>query len=278
VEVKENIYEHALRDGGFFKVPLSITTRNEYTNLPPVCRTNKLERSIATLVLIRNSIIRLKRSIDIGFLCRWLDMVYVVQTKFMTTVNKMQVYYPGSHYTYGFIRNLIFASKFPALTDLSIAINSRGILNIAEGNFPLYRNMDDDDSDDDMDYVSDSEEEDKLASRDETLSAYGLSHIARCENLIRLTLHVPNTIESYGIDDFDISHVDKVADWCKETFMEANSRALTVEMVCFKSSGKSIRTKAGKDAGRGSDLTWVEKSRVCAEDEALGHNLKYAWI
>jgi hypothetical protein len=67
VEVKENIYEHALCDGRFFKVPLSITTRNEYTNLPPVCRTNKLERSIATLVLIRNSIIRIKNPLISAF-------------------------------------------------------------------------------------------------------------------------------------------------------------------------------------------------------------------
>jgi hypothetical protein len=260
VEVKENIYEHVLRYGGFFQVPLRIDIAHELVKLPSVCRTNKLERSISTLVLARNTVLRLSGLSDYALLLQWLKAVRIPEDRFMQAVKKIQIIYRNRD---SFIQNLSFAARFPVLTNLTITVSAWKLVEISqeydEVNEDRYGNS----------YVNANP-----AGRCHMKEYFGLKQIDGCKALSSLTLHKLGHINwsAFGLFYFGVSDVHHVAEVCQKSFMEANGRHLTVEMAYSYFCGKP-RSKVGKDREQYSDWTGMDADLEREGDMALQYGL-----
>jgi hypothetical protein len=261
LEVKEMIYEHALRAIGCFDKPLRFhlsdchnKDRPRLPLLPGFCLTNKLERSISTLVLARNTILRLSFDINSILVLRSMDAIGVPKIKFMAAVKKIQVEYD---IRVGCVDdNLFFASECQGVADLSITIEWQDLEEISE---TLYECDEDSDTED---------EDDEGTSRDQVLGNHGLHGIAKCQALTRLTFQIPNFRIGVRTGWIDHAHVDRVAELYQEAFLEADGRALHVEMAVT-----THRCVVGKDVKEDSSDRMREYEGIdCHGDEALHWN------
>jgi hypothetical protein len=280
VEVKEQIYEWALRKERKFQIPAVLQVapptsfrpeRARFPSLPAMCVTNKLERSIVTLVLVRNTMLRLTHATDSEIILKWLDDIKVSEKRFTTSVKKMQLCYkPDMGWTDLAKTHMSFAMKCPALAGLTISIPT-GQLKI----MPKKLHNDKETFQHGLGRLLQSLlEVPKPLTCDQMVKKFGLELITDCPTLICLTLHVPSTAEILTNGHSAISNIDEVADWCKETFMEAHGRALPVELLIGSSFRRGTkRIKLGKGVGPRLGSTWYKDGQICLEDEAFSHGL-----
>jgi hypothetical protein len=217
--------------------------RTRFPSLPAVCVTNKLERSIATLVPARNTILRLSHNDAVTF-TSLINYIGFPKGKFMTALKKIQLVYSEN----SFVANLLFASMLPVLANLTITIDARDM-------FKVSRERDPWDEKGDSDRYLPSYKDVKAASRSHVLNTFGLSEIGGCKALTRLTFQMPNFASVYEIgwiEYWDVDHVAKMI--CQESFMEGNAEALSVEMIC-NYKGKPRRLRIGKYCQKYTGLT-----------------------
>jgi hypothetical protein len=257
-EIKEQIYEYAMRNDGCFNIPLRTDFRTGIPSLPGICLTSKLERSIAALVLARNTILRLSHKDRVRFM-RWLNSIGFPKSKFMTALKKIQLMYSDN----SFVANLFFASTLPVLVDLTITIEMGRLVGIDR-----ERDLRDDNVYSDWNFPNDKDV--KAAIPSQVLNTFGLSQIGGCKALSRLTFQIPDFVRIYEIGWLEYWNVDHVAKVCQEIFMEGNGRALDVEMTCdYK--GRSRRLKVGKVSEELGGATWtrITEGLACDGVEAL---------
>jgi hypothetical protein len=100
VEIKEKIYEYAMRMDRQFNIPIYAAQAKGasfndgvYPHIHATCRTNKLERTIATLVMIRNSTVCLHRDTDVKSMTKWIKEATGDAEQGFSAVRKVKVKY-----------------------------------------------------------------------------------------------------------------------------------------------------------------------------------------
>jgi hypothetical protein len=261
IEVKERIYEYALRNGGFFNIPLRVANMVEIPKLPRLCIINKLERSISTRVLARNTVLRLFRHSDYTVFLQWLKAIQIPKEKFMLAVKKIQIVYEDRD---SFVQNLSFLTKFPVLAELTITIEASSMLDISQ-------ERDDDNNDEDDEDVEDDDWDldENPADEYHILERFDLKQVAGCKALTSLTFHILGHIFVSEIGKLSLSDVDHVAAVCQVSFMEANGRELTVDMASSNIQKKPRRFKVGKEMENYSYWTRMNAGLKREGDEVL---------
>jgi hypothetical protein len=226
VEIKEKIYEHALRDGGHFKEPLQAKPhfpfkphhlRTPY--LPNVCCINKSKRSIATLVLVRNNVLRLSNTADITVILEWINEIGVPETKFFKAVKKVELCYWSSLGCGKFTKSLSFAAKCPVLTDLTLTIPAVELLENAALIMELRADR----------YTNLVMPPPRVLTIEDVAFHFELFGITDCIALQRLTLHISDFSDQDDVDDED---VDELAKEFQNFFMREDNQALNIEILC----------------------------------------------
>jgi hypothetical protein len=217
-----------------FKIPpvLQITPpmifqrdRTRFPSISAMCATNKLERSIATLVVVRNTMLRLVYATDFEIMLKWLSSIKFSEQKFMTSVKKIQLCYKRAT---DFIEtHMSFVIKCSTLANLIVSIPNRELWITILREAPLVQELP------------------KCLTCDQVVKKFGLDLIAECAALTRLTFHIPFIMALLGSGHFAIADLDQVADWCKKAFMKAHGRALVVELVWSSDTGQTKTTKVG---------------------------------
>jgi hypothetical protein len=100
IEIKQDIYEHAMHMDGQFDIPIHVAQvrgasfdDGVYPQIHATCRTNKLERAIATLVMIRNSVVCLSRHTDAGVMTDWIQEATGDARQGLSVVRSVEIRY-----------------------------------------------------------------------------------------------------------------------------------------------------------------------------------------
>lgn len=126
VEVREMIYEHAMRSGGHFDTPTSVTCRAAHTSYvlhnqtPPACFTNTVERLVAASVFIRNFPFFLTGESDAARMTAWLEQFG--HRHGFCSVNDMQLNYVPSNRHQSLFHRIQLARNCPGLRILTISV------------------------------------------------------------------------------------------------------------------------------------------------------------
>jgi hypothetical protein len=245
VEIKEQIYVHVLRNDGhlYFIVhatTLQLIVRNYYRprrlqyprcdRLPEVCQTNKLERTIATLTLIRNAVLP-----DAKIVTRWARDMSVDQSCLFSAIKRIQLRHDPSGQSRGFQD---FAKRCPGLRDLTISMGVRELCRDRRGLTWEIMN-------------EDSLPQKRKLSCAEMVSKFDLAGIAEYTALQRLTFHICDFYLRAPFLPVNDDVVDEVAAWCWKEFAQKNGEDLLTEMYC---------------QGRGWNYTWIEVGKGIERD------------
>jgi hypothetical protein len=127
VEIREMIYEYAMRNDGVFDLPIHVTPRDKSAHLlglnrrvPAVCFTSKTEQTIATGVLIRHSTFRLSHEPHAGFLSYWLK--HIDDGSGFRSVRRVEIGYDPVLHSRNFARDFELLRRCPGLRDLDFVI------------------------------------------------------------------------------------------------------------------------------------------------------------
>lgn len=126
VEIREIIYEHAMRSGGHFAAPSSAASRAARTSyvlhnqIPAACFTNSVERLVAASVFIRNFDFVLSRESDAARISAWLEQFG--DRYGFCSVKNMQLNYVSSNQQQSLINRIHFVRHCPGLRDLTVSI------------------------------------------------------------------------------------------------------------------------------------------------------------
>jgi hypothetical protein len=229
VEIKEQIYEHAMRNEGRFDLPLQIRFPDlvnspycPFPVLPRVCFINKDERAIATLVLVRNSVLYLRHASDATVLLEWIDGMAISKKRFFLAISKMRVVFDPS-LRGGLMDSLSFASKCQALTDLTITIHVDELLcpdsdMIAAVSYATATG----------DRAGLDIHEPPMLTLAQMVLKFGLTGISGCTELQRLTLDMQDFLY---LPETEEKAVEEMAEWCRNAFKQVNGRAINVEIA-----------------------------------------------
>jgi hypothetical protein len=147
VEIRERIYEHAMRQGGHFshlthvdglKWDTSHITQRRSGCLPNVCFTSKVERLIATSVFIRNTTFHLSTWADATILALWLEKEQEHGHRFRS-VRSMELSYIPSGWPIGFNEHFDLLQRCSGLRELIVRIplNSSNFVVYNDAHVPI---------------------------------------------------------------------------------------------------------------------------------------------
>jgi hypothetical protein len=232
VEIKERIYEYTMLIAGHFKValrapPYDRTKRYHpcFPNLPSMYYINKVECSIAALVLLRNSVLYLSQPGDTTIFLKWNAAFAVPENKFFTAIKKLHLTYRPPLGNGLFIESLSFAARCPVLVDLTIAIPFKEWLR-------LRRNLT-------MAFMDGLMKGDwsgmKNVGRPVMVLAqadlkFGLAAVSRCTSstaLQRLTLHTAGFPRRPAMT----KHFLAMAEWFRNALEQENGKVIVVEIL-----------------------------------------------
>ena len=123
VEIREMIYEFAMRQGGHLKRPLCATTattsayRSFKKPFPAVCFLSRVESSVAISVFIRSSDFYLFREGDAAILFQWLRKLRALHL-----VRQLHISYIPQHRHQGFAKDLKSLRQCDNLKEVRISI------------------------------------------------------------------------------------------------------------------------------------------------------------
>jgi hypothetical protein len=144
VEIKEKIYEYAMRMDGQFSIPIYAAQAKGasfedgvYPQIHATCRTNKLEHAIATLVMIRNSIVCLHRDKDVKSMTKWIKEATGDAEQGFSAVRKVKVKYVSRFRMIKTDADMKFLEACPNLHTVSLEFSHRK-LSVVEPSNSLY--------------------------------------------------------------------------------------------------------------------------------------------
>jgi hypothetical protein len=144
VEIKEKIYEYAMRMDGQFNIPIYAAQAKGasfddgvYPQIHATCRTNKLERAIATLVMIRNSTVCLHRDTDVKSMTKWIKEATGDAEQGFSAVRKVKVKYVSRFRMIKTDADMKFLEACPNLHTVSLEFSHRK-LSVVEPSNSLY--------------------------------------------------------------------------------------------------------------------------------------------
>jgi hypothetical protein len=214
IEIKEKIYEHAMRMDGQFVIPIHAAQADGasfddgvYPQIHATCRTNKLERAIATLVMLRNSTVCLRRHTDAGIMTDWIQQATGDAKQGLSAVRSVEIRYMSRNGAIEDSQDMSFLESCLSLHVVSFKFSFKDLsgTGISLGQWPRP----------------------SLTST-EMLEKFKLSQLAACEKLRYVAVMIPNGI----ISTPQYNEVSKAIQAFKFKFAAVNCRELNVQLVC----------------------------------------------
>jgi hypothetical protein len=149
VEIREMIYEHAMRQCGHFSEPTYVDRSTRHASrisprrsncLPSVCFTSKVENLVATSVFIRNATFHLFKWADATIVASWLKKSQN-RGHAVRSTRRIELSYIPSSWPIGFSRHFELLRRCPGLQELTITIPLKGLDSVVynDGHVPISR-------------------------------------------------------------------------------------------------------------------------------------------
>ncbi|KAH7091597.1 hypothetical protein FB567DRAFT_546310 [Paraphoma chrysanthemicola] len=127
VEIREIIYEHAMRQGSTFTLPIVPTSsaRPEKHSVltqcvPALCYTSRNERAIGISVFVRNASFQLYREGDAGVLACWLELMSSGHD--FRSIRKMEICHSPQTRLKGLRNDIDLLKRCPGLREITIML------------------------------------------------------------------------------------------------------------------------------------------------------------
>jgi hypothetical protein len=129
-EIREMIYEHAIRQSGHFSEPTHVDRSTRHASrisprrsncLPSVCFTSKVENLVATSVSIRNATFHLFKWADSAIVASWLKERQN-RGRAVRSARRIELSYIPSSWPIGFSKHFELLRQCPGLQELTITI------------------------------------------------------------------------------------------------------------------------------------------------------------
>lgn len=127
VEIREIIYEYAMRSDGVFDFPTHAVPCGKLRvhqglneGVPAVCFTSSVENSVAMGVFIRSSTFRLFLEPDAGLMSAWLSLIN--DDLGFRSIRRVEICYDVANHFSSFTRSFELLQRCPGLRDLAIVI------------------------------------------------------------------------------------------------------------------------------------------------------------
>lgn len=238
VEIREMIYEHALRKGSHFDRPFQLTapfakprrsqvspqsvgdsSRPRRLELPALCLTSKLEYDIATRVLVRGKIVYLRADSDASAMENFLTSITSDPSIALTPIRRADVVYQSRFRNKGIYRDkwlvndFIFFGKCSQLREVTITIPVEHWYDTPSLATPQPRRL----------------EPEELGNK------FGLALLRSCTMLQRLTLvSLPtwylSTLQDWTVDEM-FEDLAGVAGWVKGNALPTRRKGLSTKLV-----------------------------------------------
>jgi hypothetical protein len=214
VEIKERIYEHAMRMDGQFDIPMRVAQAKRasfddgvYPRIHATCRTNKLERAIATMVMIRNSVIYLSRHTDAGFMIDWIQQATGDVKQGLSAVKSVEIRYMSRECVIVDAKDMYFLEACSSVHTVTIKFSEKDLSGVGISIWP---------------YPWPS------FTSTEMLEKFELFRIAACGKLRHVAVMVSYVLQ-YPQRHYELS---KAIQAFKANFAAVNGRELNVQLLC----------------------------------------------
>jgi hypothetical protein len=215
VEIREMIYEHAMRQGGHFAKPTYVDRSTGHAShissrrsncLPNVCFTSKVENLVATSVFIRNATFHLSQWADAAIMASWLKKRQK-NGRAVRSVRRIELSYIPSSWPIGFSPHFELLRRCPGLRELTITIPLRTLdfIQCNDAHVPISR---------------------RLLTCMELLKKFELGGILECAQLHCVTFKISSKYTSQFASRLPVySELKKLVQSDKITFFNRHRRA-----------------------------------------------------